>query len=112
MAGWRFAEKAGERGDGFEQQGVEAGLLVGATAGAEPGDGTAVFGVGGELVDPGGDGGVNGRAGRGGLVPGELGDGFFGAGIIDQVFAGCRGGDEGGGGGVVEGPGQPAGDPV
>jgi len=29
------AEEAGQRGDGFEQQGVSAGLLVGGAAGAE-----------------------------------------------------------------------------
>ena len=62
------AEEPGERGDGFEQQGVEAGLLVGGAAGAELGDGTAVLGLGGELADPGGDGGVLeggwGRPGR------------------------------------------------
>ena len=58
------AEQAGERGDGFEQQGVSAGLLVGGAAGAELGDGAAVPGVGGELADPGGHGGVleGGRA--------------------------------------------------
>ena len=58
------AEEAGERGDGFEQQGVEAGLLVGGAAGAELGDGAAVLGLGGELADPGGHGGVleSGRA--------------------------------------------------
>jgi len=58
------AEEAGERGDGFEQQGVEAGLLVGGAAGAEPGDGAAVLGLAGELADPGGQGGVfqGGRA--------------------------------------------------
>jgi hypothetical protein len=60
------AEEAGERGDGFEQQGVEAGLLVGGAAGAEFGDGAAVLGLGGELADPGGQGGVlqGGRAAR------------------------------------------------
>jgi hypothetical protein len=60
------AEEAGERGDGFEQQGVEAGLLVGGAAGAELGDGAAVLGLGGELADPGGQGGVfqGGRAAR------------------------------------------------
>ena len=58
------AEEAGERGDGFEQQGVDAGLLVGGAAGAELGDGAAVLGLGGELADPGGHGGVleGGRA--------------------------------------------------
>ena len=66
--GFGCAEEAGERGDGFEQQGVEAGLLVGGAAGAELGDGAAVFGLGGKLADPGGHGGVlqGGRAaGRG-----------------------------------------------
>jgi hypothetical protein len=64
------AEEAGERGDGFEQQGVEAGLLVGGAAGAELGDGAAVPGLGGELADPGGHGGVGegGRAARGGAA--------------------------------------------
>ena len=52
------AEQAGERGDGFEQQGVDAGLLVGGAAGAELGDSAAVLGLGGELADPGGQGGV------------------------------------------------------
>jgi len=58
------AEEAGERGDGFEEQGVSAGLLVGGAAGAELGDGAAVLGLGGELADPGGHGGVleGGRA--------------------------------------------------
>ena len=51
------AEEAGQRGDGFEEQGVEAGLLVGGAAGAELGDGAAVPGLGGELADPGGQGG-------------------------------------------------------
>src|SRR5712691_3182414 len=64
------AEEAGERGDGFEQQGVGAGLLVGGAAGAELGDGAAVLGVGGELADPGGHGGVleGGRAAWGGAA--------------------------------------------
>src|ERR1039457_6443257 len=57
----RLAEQFGERGDGFEQQGVDAGLLVGGAAGAEFGDGAAVLGLGGELAYPGGDG----RAGDG-----------------------------------------------
>jgi len=58
------AEEAGERGDGFEEQGVSAGLLVGGAAGTELGDGAAVFGLGGKLADPGGHGGVleGGRA--------------------------------------------------
>jgi hypothetical protein len=43
-------EEAGERGDGFEQQGVEVGLLVGGAAGLELGDGAAVLGLGGELA--------------------------------------------------------------
>src|SRR5438046_6854528 len=53
-------------------------------------------------------------AGAGGAwsVAGEFGDGFFGAGIVDEVLAGRGGGDERGGGGVVECPGQPVGDPV
>ena len=47
---------------------LSAGLLVGGAAGAELGDGAAVLGLGGELADPGGHGGVleGGRAaGRG-----------------------------------------------
>jgi len=55
-------EQAGERGDGFEQQGVDAGLLVGGPAGAEVGDCAAVLGLGGELADPGGDGRVHASA--------------------------------------------------
>ena len=35
-------------------------------------------------------------------VPGELGDGFPGAGIVDEVLPGGCGGDERGGGGVVQ----------
>ena len=109
------AEEAGERGDRFEEQGVSAGLLVGGVAGAELGDGAAVVGLGGELAEPGGDGGVleGGRAaGAVRLVAGELGDCFLGAGIVDEVLAGGRGGDERGGCGVVEGAGQAVGDPV
>src|SRR5215472_18128785 len=45
-------------------------------------------------------------------VPGELGDGFLGAGVVDEVFARRGGGDERGGGGVVERAGQPGGDAV
>jgi hypothetical protein len=45
-----FAEQVGERGDGFEQQGVDAVLLVGGAVGAELGDGAAVLGLGGELA--------------------------------------------------------------
>jgi hypothetical protein len=55
-----LAEEAGERGDGFEQQGVGAGLLVGGSAGAERGGGAAVVGFGGELAEPGGHGRVDG----------------------------------------------------
>src|SRR5438552_18814876 len=64
----RFAEQAGECGDGFEQQRVEAGLLVGGAAGVELGGGATVFGLGGELAHPGGGGGAEGGrrvAGRG-----------------------------------------------
>jgi hypothetical protein len=53
-----FGEQAGERVDRFEQQGVDAGLLVGGAAGAELGDRAAVLGLGGELAYP-------GRRGRG-----------------------------------------------
>ena len=64
------AEEGGERCDGFEQQGVEAGLLVGGAPGVELGGGAAVPGLGGELADPGGHGGVveGGRAAWGGAV--------------------------------------------
>ena len=109
------AEEAGERGDGFEQQGVSAGLLVGGAAGVEFGDGAAVLGLGGELADPGGHRGVFEGGGPPGvvrLVAGELGDGFPGAGIVDEVLAGCGGGDERRGRGVVQGAGQSVGDPV
>jgi hypothetical protein len=54
-----FAEKGGEGGDDFGQQGLGAGLLVSGAAVAEVGDGAAVLGLGGELADPGGHGGVN-----------------------------------------------------
>jgi hypothetical protein len=58
------AEDAGEDGDRFEQQGVDAGLLVGGAAGAEFGDRAAVLGLAGKLADAGGHGRVNcgGRA--------------------------------------------------
>ena len=59
------AEEAGERGDGFEQQGVGAGLLVGGVAGVVVGDSAAVLGLGGELADPGGHGRVQASAGSG-----------------------------------------------
>ena len=45
-----FAEQAGERADRLEQQGVDAGLLVGGVPGSELGDGAAVLGLGGELA--------------------------------------------------------------
>jgi hypothetical protein len=61
-----FAEQAGERCDGFEQQRVGAGLLVGGAAGVELVDGAAVLGLGGELAYPGGDRG----AGESGWPPG------------------------------------------
>ena len=67
------AEEAGERGDGLEEQGVEAGLLVSGAAGAELGDGAAVLGLAGELADPGGHGGVlesGGAAGCGAVSRG------------------------------------------
>jgi hypothetical protein len=60
-------EQAGERRDGFEQQRVDASLLIGGMAGAELGDGAVVFGVGGELAQAGGDRG----AGGGGWLPGR-----------------------------------------
>src|SRR5436190_3783109 len=58
------AEQAGERVDRFEEQRVDAGLLVGGATGAEFGDRPAVPGLGGELADPGGQGGIHqGRPG-------------------------------------------------
>src|SRR5258707_11031143 len=82
-AGWAVArvagcaEEDGERRDGLEQQGVDAGLLVDGAAGAELGDGAAMLVVGGELADPGGDGPGHvrararwqGGARRGGVPP-------------------------------------------
>jgi len=63
------AEQARERGDRFEQQRVDAGLLVGGAAGAELGDRAAVLGLGGELADPaGGRGAEGGRAVSRGVV--------------------------------------------
>src|SRR5260370_21471407 len=55
------AEQAGERVDCFEEQRVDAGLLVGGAVGAEFGDRPAVLGLGGELADPGRQGGVHER---------------------------------------------------
>src|SRR6516225_8089767 len=46
------------------------------------------------------------------LVAGEFGDGFLGAGIVDEVLAGCGSSDERRCGGVVQGAGQAVGDPV
>ncbi len=54
-----LAEEAGERGDDFEQLGIDPGLLVGEVPGPVFGDGAAVLGLGGELADPGGHGRVN-----------------------------------------------------
>src|SRR5262245_59290891 len=45
-------------------------------------------------------------------IPGELSDGFLGAGVVDEVLARGGGGDERGDGGVVERAGQPVGDAV
>jgi hypothetical protein len=60
-----LAEEAGERGDDFEELGIDAGLLVGEVPGLVFGDGAAVLGLGGELADPGGHGRVDGgRAAR------------------------------------------------
>jgi hypothetical protein len=61
----RLAEQAGERGDCFEQQRVETGLLVGGVAGVELGDRAAVPGLGGELACPGRDGGSHDGGRRG-----------------------------------------------
>ncbi len=73
----RLAEQAGERGDCFEQQRVETGLLVGGVAGAELGDRAAVLGLGGELACPGRDGGGHdgGRRGCRGFWPGMVSPG-------------------------------------
>jgi hypothetical protein len=62
-----LAEERGECGDGFEQQGIGAGLLVSGSAGAELGDGVAVLGLGGELAQAGGHGRVDGGAARAGM---------------------------------------------
>jgi len=53
-------EQAGESVDCLEQQGVYALLLVGGVAGAELSDCAAVFGLCGELTDPGGHGRADG----------------------------------------------------
>src|SRR2546430_16254362 len=56
---------------------------------------------------------VTGSAGWGSWsVPGELGGGFLRAGVIDDGLAVGRGGDERGGGGVVERAGPAVGDGV
>ena len=47
-----------------------------------------------------------------GSQSGEFGDCFLGAGIVDEVLPGGRGGDERGGGGIVQGAGQAGGDAV
>ena len=79
VAGWAVAgvagcvQEAGERCDCLEQQRVDPGVVVGVVTGAELGDGVAVFGLGGELADPGGDGrghAGGGAAGRGAVSPG------------------------------------------
>jgi hypothetical protein len=57
-----LAEEAGERGDRFLEEGVDALLLVGGVSGAELCGGAAVLGLGGELADPGGDGRADGDA--------------------------------------------------
>src|SRR5436305_3671857 len=74
------AEQAGERVDRFEEQRVDAGLLVGGAAGAEFGDRPAVLGLGGELADPGGQGGVH--QGRPGAVRPEPAGGRRAAGLM------------------------------
>jgi hypothetical protein len=57
---WRWrAERAGERGDCFEQERVDAGLPVSRVVGAELADGAAMIRLGLELAYPGGDGGVH-----------------------------------------------------
>jgi hypothetical protein len=44
-----LAEEGGEGGDGFVEQGVDAGLLVSGAAFLKVGDRAAVFGLAGEL---------------------------------------------------------------
>jgi hypothetical protein len=64
-----LAEEAGERGDGFVEQGGDACLLAGSAVGAELGGRAAVVGLGGELAEPGGHGRVDGgRAAWAGAV--------------------------------------------
>ena len=53
-------------------------MLVGGAAGAELGDGAAVPGLGGELADPGGHGGVLEGAGQAVGDPVQPGDGVVG----------------------------------
>src|SRR5438445_4451130 len=74
------AEQAGERVDCFEEQRVDAGLLVGGAAGAECGDRPAVPVLGGELADPGGQGGVH--QGRPGAIWPEPAGGRRAAGLL------------------------------
>ena len=74
------AEQAGERVDCFEEQRVDAGLLVGGAADAEFGDRPAVLGLGGELADPGGQGGVH--QGRPGAIWPEPAGGRRAAGLV------------------------------
>ncbi len=75
-----FAEQAGKRGDSFEQQRVNAGLLVGGAAGVEFGDGAAVLGLGGELAYPGGDCWAGESAGRPGAGRSVAAGGHWAAG--------------------------------
>ena len=119
------ADEAGEHVDDFEEQHVDSGLLVSGVLSAVarnepvPPGGCSLF-VLGSLV-PGlvaglppaqGFGPVHGAGWCWQSVSGELGDCFLGAGIVDEVLAGGRGGDERGGGGVVQGAGQAGGDAV
>jgi hypothetical protein len=60
VVGSGLAEEGGEGGDGFEEQGVDAGLLVGGAALLKVGDCAAVLGLAGELADAGRHGRVNG----------------------------------------------------
>jgi hypothetical protein len=76
-SGWlSSAEEASERVDdsNFEEERVDALLLVGGVAGAELGDGGVVLSLRGELTYPGGDGRADGvaRVARVWLVAGEL----------------------------------------
>ncbi len=105
---------AGERGDGLEQQRFDAGLRPPTrrarnsatarrcSAWAASWRGRAAR-AGLMAADAARCRALAGQAGWAWSVPGELGDGFLGAGIVHEVFVGGCAGDERSGGGVVEG---------